>query len=159
MSSNRTEGKAARWFSLPEGSARSHIPKLQEWEGDAALDACETQSALPPAAGHQCLWMGEWALFRKRKDRGRHLLFRFPADYPVVSKVCQELPLAGRLLPKPKGNTSHPAKAQTLSERNRCNGGQRGAERYLGERKEELVKLLSPLHKLSANKSASFPSP
>lgn len=30
---------------------------------------------------------------------------------------------------------------------------------YLGERNVELLKLLSPLHKLSENKSASFPSP
>lgn len=40
-----------------------------------------------------------------------------------------------------------------------CRRGQRCAERYLGERNKELLKLLSPLHKLSENRSASFPSP
>lgn len=66
-SSNRTRGKAAWCFSLPEGSTRSHIPN-RSGKHDVVLDACEMRTALPPAARHECVWMGGWALFRQRED-------------------------------------------------------------------------------------------
>lgn len=63
--------------------------------------------------------------------------------------------LADQVVCKPK----HRAQVEKLCQRNPSQRSQCCAEHYLGERNEELLKLLSPLHKLSENKSASFPSP
>lgn len=74
-----------------------------------------------------------------QQDQGKEtlrgeFLFHFQADYPVVPRVCLANP---KETPVPQSRVKH----------------------YLGERKEELPKLLSPLHKGSGKRSASLPSP
>lgn len=73
----------------------------------------------------------------------------------LVISYIQDLPLRAKQCANP--NTE--PRWRCYASKPPCRRGQRCAERYLGERNEELLKLLSPLHKLSENRSASFPSP